>query len=209
MEHTLQYDARTRLTLFEQRCGLGAYEDLIALLRQPCITFAQVGARFGVTRERVRQWHTELLPDAPKGRERRGLCRLQHARQRLLADPLFRAFYQQARASFPPQQINLIRTRHGLQARAARILGRLVLIKKARRRRNGGTEMAYMYALPPCPRAGDFVYYQLDECAFLFVPHDELPAAGTTFVDSSDSKYRTYRNSFAPLLSGHAARLAG
>ena len=52
-------------TLFEERHGPGAYERLLDDLRQPCVTFATIAKRLGVTRERVRQWQMELLPDAP------------------------------------------------------------------------------------------------------------------------------------------------
>jgi hypothetical protein len=39
------------MELFEDRYGLGARQRLIALLQQPCVTFADISDQFGVTRE--------------------------------------------------------------------------------------------------------------------------------------------------------------
>ena len=58
---------RTRATeevppsVFEERYGAGSQQRLIALLEQPCVTFATIATHFGVSRERVRQWHRDLL----------------------------------------------------------------------------------------------------------------------------------------------------
>src|SRR5262245_57949942 len=87
------------LALFEDRYGASAYERLLEDLRRPCLTFAAIARRFGVTRERVRQWQQQLLPDAPRGHERKRLCALHQRRRRLLEDPLVRTFIRHARAS--------------------------------------------------------------------------------------------------------------
>ena len=75
--------------LFEERHGAGAYERLLAELGQPCVTFAAIAKRLGVTRERVRQWQLALLPDAPRGHERQRQCARWRHKRRLFADPLF------------------------------------------------------------------------------------------------------------------------
>lgn len=206
-ETELEPEGQERLTLFDDRYGVGAFDRLLALLRQPCVSFAAIASHFGVTRERVRQWHMAFLPDAPRGRERRRLCQIQQARRRLLADRVFKTFYRQARASFPAEHVSLIRTRDGLRSRAARIQGYLVAVKKARRRANPSPGRPEVHVLAACRRAAAFVYYQLDDDNFLFVPHAELPVTGTTYLDSPASKYRQYRNNFAALdrraLLGH------
>lgn len=61
--------------LFEDRYGVGSGQRLIAMLEQPCVTFARVAEEFGVTRECVRQWHQRWLPGAPSGHRRQQLCR--------------------------------------------------------------------------------------------------------------------------------------
>jgi hypothetical protein len=90
------------LAIFEERYGTGAYGRLIALFGQPCVTFASIADQFGVTRERVRQWHLVLMPGAPRGHERQRLCGLYQQKRRLLAEPLFRSFYQHARPHLEP-----------------------------------------------------------------------------------------------------------
>ena len=186
------------LTLFDDRYGVGALQRLLNQLQQPCVTFAQIAADFGVTRERVRQWQALYRPDAPTGRERRRMCQLQNAKRRLLADAMFRGFYRRARETFGSDHVMPIRTRDGLRTRAARLQGHLVLIKKARRR-SGVHSAAAVYVLPACRRAADFVFYQLDTDGFLFVPLGELPSSGTTCLVSPASKYSRYHNSFAAL----------
>ena len=62
------------------------------------ISFAEIATRYGVTRERVRQWHLQLLPGAPRGHQRRRLCIRQQQKRELLTDPVFRHFYRHARA---------------------------------------------------------------------------------------------------------------
>lgn len=199
MPDTETFDAPQRLTLFDDRYGVGAYQRLLDWLRQPCVSFASIAAHFGVSRERVRQWHTAFLPDAPSGHERRRLCQLHQARRRLLSDALFKLFYQRARDSFAPEEISLIRTRDGLRRRAARIRGQLVAVKKARRRTAARDAAAAVHVLSACRRACAFAYYQLDDDRFLFVPYAALPQAGTTYLDSPASKYWRYRNTFAAL----------
>jgi hypothetical protein len=61
--------------LFEDRYGLGAHARLLTLFQQPCVTFAEIADRFGVTRECVRQWYARVLPTGPTGHERQRLCR--------------------------------------------------------------------------------------------------------------------------------------
>jgi hypothetical protein len=96
------------LAIFEDRYGTGAHERLLALFGRPCVTFAEIATRYGVTRERVRQWHLQLLPDAPRGHDRRRLCLVHNQKRLLLEDPLFRSFYQHARPHVEPGRIQLI-----------------------------------------------------------------------------------------------------
>jgi hypothetical protein len=184
------------LTLFDDRYGIGAYARLLTLLAQPCISFAEIAGQFGVTRERVRQWQSEFLPDAPRGRARQRLCMLQHARRQLMTDPLFNTFYRHVRTRFEARQVVLIRARTGFRRRVARVNGQLVAIKKARLRA-GQQNGAVVHVLTASRRPVDFVYYQLGDGDFLFVPWTELPTVGTTFRDSPASKYQRYRNTFA------------
>ena len=61
---TPAFDSRW-LAIFEDRYGSGSYERLLTFFDRPCVTYAQIAERYGVTRERVRQWHLQLRPSAP------------------------------------------------------------------------------------------------------------------------------------------------
>ena len=45
------------MNLFEDRYGTGSYQRLMGMFDRPCVTFAEIAGQFGVSRERVRQWH--------------------------------------------------------------------------------------------------------------------------------------------------------
>lgn len=195
-------------TLFDDRYGVGAYRRLLDQLHQPCITFAAIAGQFGVSRERVRQWHALYLPDAPTGRQRRRLCQMRRSRRRVLGDDLFQAFYRQVRAAFAPDQVSVIRTRNGLRKRAARVRGRLVVIKKARLRHGAHEGGRDVYVLSPCRRPADFVYYQLGPHDFLLLPIGELPRSGTTYQAADASKYFRFHGTFAAL-TGTSSTEAG
>ena len=118
---------------FNDRYGLDAYRDLLEAFDKPCVSYAETAARFGVTRERVRQWHLLLMPNAPRGHERRRLCRSYHQKRRLLADPLFRAFVRAARPFFAAQSIGPIPARDGFRKRTVKLHAQIVVLKQAAR----------------------------------------------------------------------------
>jgi len=187
------------LALFEDRYGVAAYEQLMADLRQPCLTFAAIARRFGVTRERVRQWQRLLLPGAPRGHERKRLCALQRRRRRLLEDPLFRTFFRHARTALDSSRLELIVAHDRYRTRAARIDRRVVVLRTARRLSTGrpGPD-APVYRLSP-GRSADLLYYQLSESDFLLLPASELPGIGARFVDRPGAPYARYKNTFHAL----------
>ena len=192
--------------LFEDRYGADGYARLLTQLNNPCASFAEIATRYGVTRERVRQWHLQLLPGAPRGHQRRRLCIRQQQKRELLTDPVFRHFYRHARAHFAPGDLVLIQARHGYRSRAVRLAGRLVAIKSAPRAPlHSRADGAPAYVLSPRSRGADFVYYQLTPDSYLFLPGGLLPRSRTTFVDSERSKYSCYRNSFIAAQAGLAA----
>jgi len=196
-----QVDARW-IALFEDRYGSGAYRRVIELLRQPCVTFAAIAKGFDVTRERVRQWHLQILPDAPRGHERQRLCGLYQQKRRLLGDPLFRAFYLHARPHLDAGRIELIKASDGYRTRSVRIERRAIAIRDASRSatiREGSDVRAY--ALARYRGSADFVYYRLTASDYLLVPRTELPPGGTTFSDRPASRFYVYKNTFDALLA--------
>jgi hypothetical protein len=161
------------------------------------VTFAEVAQRFGVSRERVRQWQLKFLPDAPRGHRRRRLCLIENCRRQLLADPLFRAFYRHARAHFHRRDVLPVSGGSGFRKRVVRLHGRVVAIKSARPIPRGNRSVGPSYALTNAAASVDFIYYQLADAEFLVVPRDLIPSTGTTFLDTGTSRYQPYRNTFA------------
>jgi hypothetical protein len=192
-----------RVEAFEDRYGPGSYQRLLVLFSQPCATFAEIASRFGVTRERVRQWHLELLPDAPRGHARQRLCWIQHQKRQLLEDPLFRAFYRHARAFFAPSRFVLIPARDGFRKRSVRLDGHIIALRNARRLDQvpSGDAAPWLLTTSSSVDTADFIYYRLGDDGYVFVPRRMLPPAGTAAIDSRASVYQPYRNSFAPALT--------
>jgi len=182
-----------RIALFEDRYGAGSHEQLLALLRQPCIPFARVAEQFGVTRERVRQWHGQLLPGAPSGHERKRQCALLRQRRRLLEDPLFKDFYRHARERFPADRIGLIRTRTRYRSRRLLLDGLAIALCR-------GTMETHGIRLGPTSArtfdAIDFVYVRLEaENEYLVIPR---PLVRAPLIPDS-ALVGPFRNSFDAL----------
>jgi hypothetical protein len=192
-----------RVSVFEDRYGVGAREQLRDLFAQPCVTFAEIAVRFGVTRERVRQWHLLLEPTAPRGHRRQRLCRVYRQKKRLLEDPLFRSFYRHVRPHLPPRRIHLMGARDGFRTRAVRLDDRTVAIRRAAPLRHVDGPAAFR--LHKYAGSADLIYYSLEGEGYLFLPRTELPAGGTIFFDVPTSKYRRFKNTFQALGSSDAA----
>jgi hypothetical protein len=149
-----------RRVAFDDRYGAGAFDRLLRLLKQPCISFAQIAGHFGVTRERVRQWQQQWFPDTPTGRQRRRQCASYREKKRLMVDSLFREFHRHARAWFGAARIRPLRSRRGYRARAVRIDCFVVALRDAT-------------ATSPRYRGrADFIYFRLPGGEFLFVAAD-------------------------------------
>ena len=181
---------------FEGRYGDGAFDRLLADLRQPCVSFAAIAVHFGVTRECVRRWHLALMPDAPTGHARQRLCAQQQRRRRLFQDTLFRAFFRHARGQFPPGRVEPIPAKDGYRTRTVLIDKRAVAL------REGQSIVRYR-------GAADFIYVRVDAGDFLFLPAGAIPATGLPMSARALSGYDRYRNSFAALSQGEEPRPAG
>jgi hypothetical protein len=153
------------------------------LLEQPCVTFAEIATRFGVTRERVRQWHQQWLPEAPTGHTRQRLCaRLRH-RQALLSDPLVRSFFRHARATIAAGRIQPIRSHGGYRTRELLLDGQRVALRNLDSDTTAGRAAdAFRYR-----GAAVFVFVRLGADEFTF-----FPAGG-------HARDERYRNTFAAI----------
>ena len=188
------------LAIFEDRHGPGSFEQLRTLLGQPCVTFAEISVRFGVTRECVRQWHLLVMPDAPRGHARQRQCTVLRRRKRLLEDPLFRTFFRHARQHLARQRVELLRASDGYRTRSARIDNRLVALAAARRvAEDPGVAGAARYRLAPYRGPAEFLYFRLSEEDYLLVPAHLLERGRLVFQDADDSPQRPFKNSFAAL----------
>ena len=157
------------VSLFEDRYGIGSQERLLALLRQPCVTFARIARDFGVTRECVRQWHWRLLPHAPSGHERQRQCRVLRRRRHLFEDPLFVSFYRRVRTGVPGVRVVLIPTRDGFRRRTVRVGPQLIALTQPTLLAldPGGPRVYAPAALQP---DAELVYCDLGPSDFLLLP---------------------------------------
>ncbi|MGH9158669.1 MAG: hypothetical protein ACRD2X_01615 [Vicinamibacteraceae bacterium] len=183
-------DDISRVGLFEDRYGRGALDRLVHLLQQPCLSFAAIATEFGVTRERVRQWHLRLLPEAPQGRARRRLCCELRRRRKVMTDPLLSAFYRHARAHFGAGHVALVRATDGFRRRTARIDGRLVALHDASESTGRIRQSARRW------RDADFLYLRLTDEAFVFLPTTLARAARGHTAREWALAYARYRNTF-------------
>ena len=193
------------ITLFDDRYGLGAEQRLVEMLRQPCHTFARIAGEFGVTRECVRQWHRRLLPEAPTGHERQRQCRQLRHRKRLSKDPLIIAFYRRIRAQLPNIRLTLVPSHDGYRSRSVRVNDRLVGLTRASRLQPADAEGAFV--LTYAAWTVDYVYCELGDADFLFLPRQALPRR-TTRLDEHASLHE-YRNTFAALEAETAPLFGG
>ena len=178
-------------SVFEERYGAGSRAVLITLLERPCVTFAAIAERFGVSRERVRQWHRALLPAAPTGHARQRLCARHQQRRRLFQDPLFRTFFRQARSHFGAGVVQPIHSRHGYRTREVRVAGHLVALRTAAPQ-GAGSSQRFRYR-----GAAEYLFIDLGDDGFLFVP-----AAAAQPGDARSAwpaSLEAFRNSFAAL----------
>ena len=188
------------MELFEDRYGPGAQQRLLALLQQPCVTFAEIADQFGVTRECVRQWHQRLMPGAPTGHERQRLCRQYQRKRELFKDELFAGFYRRFRAQVPSRRIGLIPARDGFRRRAVRLDRHVIVLKRARTSAVPGADASYR--LVNGVGSADFVYYELNDRDYLFVPRLVLGDGSATFVDAAGATYHQFKNTFGALWRG-------
>ena len=183
--------------LFDDRYGLGARDRLLALLRQPCITFAEIADQFGVTRECVRQWHQRLLPGAPTGHERQRLCRQYQRKRDLFKDELFAGFYRRFRAQVPSRRLGLIPARDGFRRRTVRLDRHVIALKRARA--SAGVETGASYRLVNGVGDADFAYYELNDRDYLFLPRPALEGRAVMLVDAAGATYHQFKNTFGAL----------
>jgi hypothetical protein len=185
--------------LFDDRYGPGALRRLTTMLEQPCATFAAIADQFGVSRERVRQWHIKFCPGAPRGHQRQRLCALQRSKRDMLRQPLFRTFYRHARAHFEPRRFELIACRDGFLGRSVRLDGYVVAIRAASVKHRGGAVSTY--ALRGGAPTVDFLYFRVSEEEFLFVPRSAIPPTGVSYRPGVTWVLEPFRNTFAAALS--------
>lgn len=189
---------------FDERYGHGAYPRLVDQLSNPRLSYADIAAGFGVSRERVRQWHHVLFPSAPRGRDRRKTRGVYNQKRRLLEDPLFRAFVRAARGRVAAAELAPVTARDGFRKRIVSIGGQPVVLRRASRARAGlGAGARPVYSLSGSRGSAALVFFHLGADDFLLVPRAVLPVGGTTYTDSHASPYSVYRNTFAAL--GHEA----
>lgn len=183
---------------FNERYGDGAFERLTQRLEQPCLTFAQIADEFGVSRERVRQWHQQLLPHAPSGHERQRLCAVYRRRRRLFGHALYRSFFQRARGHFGQGRIEPVQGRSGYKAGTVFIDKRPVALRDVPHTAIDGLPPGFRYR-----GAADYVFLRFQNDEFVFVPARLASAGARTWLADT-----CFRNSFDAFNGGGAPATA-
>ncbi len=187
------------IRVFEDRYGADALQRLLTLFADAHVSYAAIALEFGVTRERVRQWHHLLVPNAPRGHARRRARSLQSRKRRLLSDPLFRALVRAARAQTPPVLLSPVRSRDGFRKREVHVGGRRVSLRRAA---PIDSPRGPLFMLSGTRGSADFIFYHLFASDFLFVPAYLVPLTGVTFAPDDDrSPLAAFRNRFDALTS--------
>ena len=180
--------------LFEDRYGVGSHDRLMALFGQPCVTFADIASRFGVSRgarppvarataarRAARPSTPAAVPDLP--------AEAPPARGSAVSDVL-----SPRSTALSPGRIQLLHARDGFRTRAVRLDDRAVAITRARRSpRDDG---AAAYHLHRYRGPADFIYYHLADADYLFLPKSVLPVQGALFFDVPASAYQPFKNTF-------------
>lgn len=179
------------------------------LLEVECLTFAEIGRRVGLSRERVRQIATTVLP--VNGRERQEVCANTKALINLMRRPsrmqLFIRTIEAVGLRWEP-----IWARQGVQNRYSTtqllVEGSLVRVQSGKAR--GGRAGA---VICPARTASDFTAWQIDNDRWLILPAAKVPPKQTSFVleepktvrkgaDSYRHDYRDYINRWDLFKSG-------
>lgn len=187
---------------FDARYGAGEFTWLHARLQDPRYTFSSIAARYGVTRERVRQWHRLLMPDAPAGRARRRLHRRREDWRDLLHDPLFSAFRRHVRQHVRGARIRPVRTTHGYSRTRVLLNRHEVALRQITPRVRASRASRVLRVTRPAAPA-PLVYVLLPDRTFFVLLEDLLPARGGAFDDAAP-EYQPFRNTFKALLCADA-----
>jgi hypothetical protein len=110
-----------------------------------------------------------------------------------------------ARPFFAAQSIGPIPARDGFRKRTVKLHAQVVVLKQAARAHQGDNVLSRhpAYALTSSRGDADFIFYQLSGDDYLFVPKALIPQAGTTFLDTSASKYQPFKNTFRAAAPAH------
>ena len=140
---------------------------------------------------------TPAPASAPTGHERQRLCRQYQRKRELFRDQLFAGFYRRFRAQVPARRIGLIPARDGFRRRAVRLDRHLIALKRARASAAPPADAAYR--LVNGVGDADFVYYELNDRDYLFLPRPALGDGAATFVDTAGATYHQFKNTFGAL----------
>jgi hypothetical protein len=125
------------------------------------------------------------------------LCRQYQRKRELFKDALFAGFYRRFRAQVPSRRIGLIPARDGFRRRAVRLGSTCGGAEAGARQRRAGDRASYR--LVNGIGDADFVYYELNDRDYLFLPRLALGDSTATFVDADGATYRQFKNTFGAL----------
>jgi hypothetical protein len=184
---------RCGMTIESSPAGIGSHrrsvfhlesQRLRALLRKPCLSFAEIGRRVGLSTERVRQVGQQL---GQTGQQRLALCRTEKRQLRLYAAPLVKKTAKRCRVlgfAFEP-----------LDRRTALINGHRCFIRTCWEAVKN--DRKYIRIHRTREMNGDYIIFWLRDLAFIFPKHkmpDETFFALTPLSSGPKANRHDYSN---------------
>ena len=160
------------------------YKRITRLLSRPCVNFAEIGRRTGITRERVRQIYTDILKQGT-GRERAIVCAINHneelaSQAKSIVAPEVKTFWGLAESRgftcspVPAKTSSKYRCKY--QRHALTVNGRLIV---ARSLLQSGR---YFLMHRPINSLAELAVHQLPDGRWMIVPHEKWPRTRTSFA---------------------------
>lgn len=190
---------------FDEKYGKGSRRELHGYFADPRIRISEIAQRFDVSEDAVADWYHVLELDyAILDRRKLGIEERRKARQLEMFRDKFlpRMFYRFVEIHCPDVQVELIPRPHkkiDVRVGAVKLDGKMVLLRKATRRRVQDATKAETYRIWNPQEHADYIFLLLRHENFLLVPQCVLPQYDTTYTDSPRSSYFRYRNNFHAL----------
>ncbi len=182
---------------FDRYHGEGSFDRIVGLLQHTVLNYDDVGKRFDLSREHVRQLHDSIFPEAKgTGKERRTINSLLKFFKDLTRCETFVEFYSALSEHSLQDYVRPIISHNTFKKKTVMLGGKKVVLGKATPysdtyQDNG----AIRYVIRNPREDSEYIFFSLPKGEFLFMPRSALESeTRTTYVDSARSKYNKFKN---------------